>query len=202
MAASSAALNIELITYDILNAFAQACTTFVGQNFGAGSFPRCKKILFCCLLEGGIVLGAAIALIRSLGKPLLSVFGSTEAVLKLGYLRLVIVMLSHFFSLLYEVFSGYLRGFGISFVPAVLTMLGVCCIRRVRPARHGAGWGRRRARAAPPWIQFVFVRNQTFQTILIAYPISLFTTALLLFVALLCYHPAKRFGKTVRQVAD
>lgn len=183
MAASSAALNIELITYDILNAFAQACTTFVGQNFGAGSFPRCKKILFCCLLEGGVVLGAAIALILSLGKPLLSVFGSTEAVLKLGYLRLVIVMLSHFFSLLYEVFSGYLRGFGISFVPAVLTMLGVCCIRIA-------------------WIQFVFVRNQTFQTILIAYPISLFTTALLLFVALLCYHPAKRFGKTVRQVAD
>lgn len=183
MAASSAALNIELITYDILNAFAQACTTFVGQNFGAGSFPRCKKILFCCLLEGDVVLGAAIALILSLGKPLLSVFGSTEAVLKLGYLRLVIVMLSHFFSLLYEVFSGYLRGFGISFVPAVLTMLGVCCIRIA-------------------WIQFVFVRNQTFQTILIAYPISLFTTALLLFVALLCYHPAKRFGKTVRQVAD
>ena len=35
MAASSAAFNIEIITYDILNAFSQACTTFVGQNFCA-----------------------------------------------------------------------------------------------------------------------------------------------------------------------
>lgn len=45
MAASSAAFNIEVITYDILNAFSQACTTFVGQNYGAGEMKRCKKHL-------------------------------------------------------------------------------------------------------------------------------------------------------------
>lgn len=52
MAASSAAYNIEIITYDILNSFSQACTTFVGQNFGAGEIKRCKKTLLLCLLEG------------------------------------------------------------------------------------------------------------------------------------------------------
>lgn len=36
MAASSAAYNIEIFAYDILNSFSQACTTFVGQNYGAG----------------------------------------------------------------------------------------------------------------------------------------------------------------------
>ena len=41
----------------------------------------------------------------------------------------MMVMLSHSFSLLYEVMSGYLRGFGISLTPAALTMLGVCGIR-------------------------------------------------------------------------
>lgn len=50
MAASSAAFNIEIITYDILNSFSQACTTFVGQNFGAGELRRCKKTLFLCLI--------------------------------------------------------------------------------------------------------------------------------------------------------
>ena len=49
MAASSAAYNIESFTYNILNAFSQACTTFVGQNFGAGEIRRCKKtLLLCC----------------------------------------------------------------------------------------------------------------------------------------------------------
>ena len=32
MAASSAAFNIEIFAYDVLNSFSQACTTFVGQN--------------------------------------------------------------------------------------------------------------------------------------------------------------------------
>ena len=43
MAASSAAYNIEVVTYYILNSFSQACTTFVGQNFGAGEIRRCRK---------------------------------------------------------------------------------------------------------------------------------------------------------------
>ncbi len=36
IAASSAAFNIEVIAYDVFNSFSQACTTFVGQNYGAG----------------------------------------------------------------------------------------------------------------------------------------------------------------------
>ena len=43
MAASSAAYNIEIIAYDIFNSFSQACTTFVGQNFGAGSCTGAKR---------------------------------------------------------------------------------------------------------------------------------------------------------------
>ena len=45
MAASSAAFNIEIITCDILNSFSQACTTFVGQNYGAGQIRRCRKTM-------------------------------------------------------------------------------------------------------------------------------------------------------------
>ena len=176
MAASSAAFNIEVVTYDILNSFAQACTTFVGQNFGAGNLDRCKKTLALCLAEGFIALSTATATILFFGKTLLAVFNSAPEVVATGYVRLVMVMLSHSFSLLYEVMSGYLRGFGISTVPAVLTTLGVCGIRIA-------------------WIKLVFVQSRTFRTIMTVYPISLSATALLIFAALMFYRPSKKFAK-------
>ena len=40
IAASSAAFNIEIFAYDILNSFSQACTTFTGQNYGAEPSPQ------------------------------------------------------------------------------------------------------------------------------------------------------------------
>ena len=95
MAASSAAFNIEVITYDILNSFSQACTTFVGQNYGAGkrqTLPQNAVIL--CLIEGAIMLAAAIALILSFGKPLLAIFNDDPEVVETGFIRLMMVMLS------------------------------------------------------------------------------------------------------------
>lgn len=102
MAASSAAFNIEVITYDILNSFSQACTTFVGQNFGAGELRRCKRTMALCLIEGVIVLAIAISTILFFGKSLLAVFNSDPDVIETGYIRLMTVMLSHSFSLFYD----------------------------------------------------------------------------------------------------
>lgn len=175
MAASGAAFNIEIITYDILNSFSQACTTFVGQNYGAGELRRCRKTLALCIAEGVAALAVAITAILFFGKTLLSVFNSDPAVVDTGYIRLVMVTLSHLFSLLYEVMSGYLRGFGISLAPALLTMLGVCGIRIA-------------------WIEFVFPQSQTFRTIMTVYPVSLSSTMLLILAALICFHPSRRFA--------
>ncbi len=175
MAASSAAFNIEIITYDVLDSFAQACTTFVGQNYGAGELRRCKKTLMLSLLEGAAALAVAIMAILFFGKSLLALFNNNPEVIKIGYIRLMMIMVSHSFSLLYDIMSGYLRGFGVSLTPAVLTMLGVCGTRVA-------------------WIQFVFPKSQTFKTIMTVYPISLSVTALLVFVALICYRPSKRFA--------
>lgn len=176
MAASSAAFNIEVISYNVLNSFSQACTTFVGQNFGAGNLQRCKKALKLSLSEGFLALISAIVLILFFGKSLLAIFNSDPKVVAIGYTRLIIIMISHIFTLLYEVLSGYLRGFGISFIPAVLTTLGVCGVRI-------------------GWIQLVFPHSKTFQTIMIGYPISLIVTALMILIALICCHPAHKFNK-------
>ena len=47
--ASSAAFNLEIFAYYIFNSFSQTCTTFVGQNYGAGNIeplkPSCSLIL-------------------------------------------------------------------------------------------------------------------------------------------------------------
>lgn len=175
MAASGASFNIEIITYNILNSFSQACTTFVGQNYGAGDVKRCKRTMLLCLLEGAIALALAIALILPFGKQLLSVFNNDPQVIDVGYIRLVTLMTAHIFSLCYEVLSGYLRGFGISVLPAVLTMVGVCGTRL-------------------SWIYWVFPKSQTFQTIMAVFPISLAFTALLMLIAVLCCRPARRFA--------
>lgn len=175
IAASSAAFNIEIIAYNVMNSFSQACTTFVGQNFGANKIDRCKKTLFLCLIEDAIASGTAILIVLITGKFLLSIFNNNPEVIEIGYTRLVIIFIAYIFSMLYEVMSGYLRGFGFSLVPAILTTVGVCVLRII-------------------WINTIFPANRTFVTIMTAYPVSLATTAVLIFIALIIYRPSKRFA--------
>lgn len=182
IAASSAAFNIEIIAYNVMNSFSQACTTFVGQNFGANKIDRCKKTLFLCLIEDAIASGTAILIVLITGKFLLSIFNNNPEVIEIGYTRLVIIFIAYIFSMLYEVMSGYLRGFGFSLVPAILTTVGVCVLRII-------------------WINTVFPANRTFVTIMTAYPVSLATTALLIFIALIIYRPSKRFANNGKEKA-
>lgn len=182
IAASSAAFNIEIIAYNVMNSFSQACTTFVGQNFGANKIDRCKKTLFLCLIEDAIASGTAILIVLITGKFLLSIFNNNPEVIEIGYTRLVIIFIAYIFSMLYEVMSGYLRGFGFSLVPAILTTVGVCVLRII-------------------WINTVFPANRTFVTIMTAYPVSLATTAVLIFIALIIYRPSKRFANKGKEKA-
>lgn len=182
MAASSAALNIELLAYYVLNSFSQACTTFVGQNYGARQIDRCRKTLLLSILEDFIASAIAIGIVLLSGRFLLSIFNSDPEVIEIGYTRLIYLFSAYVFSMLYEVLSGYMRGFGISLIPAILTTIGVCGIRIF-------------------WINFVFPQNPTFTTIMTVYPISLSSTALLIGIALLCFRPAHRYFKKEKENA-
>lgn len=178
MAASSAAFNVEIMAYYILNSFGQACTTFVGQNYGAAQIDRCRKTLKLCIIEGIIITGTTMLIMLLTGKYLIGLFNNDPEVIEIGFTRLKIVYTSYIFSLLYEVMSSYMRGYGISLVPAILTMLGVCGIRIT-------------------WIYTVFPVSRTFATIMTAYPISLAATAVLIFIALIIYRPSKRYDHIV-----
>lgn len=174
MAASSAAMSLEYVCYNLLNSFSQACTTFVGQNHGARQIDRCTKTLKVCLTEGGIVALITIVVIVGLGREILSLFNSDPNIVSIGYIRVCSIFPAYAFSMFYENMSGYLRGFGISLMPALITMICVCGIRFY-------------------WVFCVFPHFHTFANIMLVYPISLGTTAFFMVVAVLLCHPARTY---------
>ena len=181
--AVSAAFNVEILAYDVLNSFSQACTTFVGQNYGAGQIKRCKKTMQLSFLEGAIATFVSVVVLLLSARSLLAIFNSDPEVIAIGYIRLATILPAYVFCLIYEILSGYLRGFGISLAPALLTMLGVCGIRIA-------------------WVKFVFPTSMTFQTVMWVYPISLCATAILICGAVLIYRPSKRFASLETEEAD
>ncbi len=181
MAASSAALNIEIMAYNVLNSFSQACTSFVSQNFGAGKIDRCKKVLRICFIEDAIALGTTIFLILFFGKTILSIFNSDPDVIDTGYLRLIMIFISYGFSMQYEMISSYMRAFNISVLPAVLTMVGIIAVRL--------------------FIIFViFPLHRSFLTITLVYPISLAVTAVLMYIAVFITKPATKMQRKLNGV--
>ncbi len=175
-AASSAAFNIEIFSYYVLNSFGQACTTFTGQNYGARKFDRCRKSLKLCLLEGIVIEGLMVSFLLFFGRDLIAVFkpGNPELV-EIGYVRVMFITTAHLLSLFYDVMSGYMRGYGISLSPALVTMCCICGIRII-------------------WIYTVFEQFRSFTSIMAVYPLSLGVNALAIFILLLIKRPAKKYS--------
>lgn len=177
MAASSAAVNVETFAYFLFTGFSQACVTFVGQNRGAQKFDRCKKALWVSMIEAWIGLAFAIVLLLVAGKPILSLFNDNPAVIDIAFHRVTfIITYAYLFAVLYEVLGSYLRGMGISLLPAILTMIGVCGSRIT-------------------WIMTAFKSDPTFDTVLWAFPISMSFTALLMAAAVLVLKPDRKIMK-------
>ena len=175
IAASSASLILEMVAFSIFSSFTQACTTFVGQNYGARQMARCREILRLCLLEDVICTGFCMLIVFLFGDRLIALINDDSEVIRLGYIRASIVFCAYIFSLSYDVMSGYLRGFGISFLPSLLTILGVCGVRFL-------------------WVAFVFPVYHDFRTLMYVYPVSMGVTAVLIFAALMWCRPSKRFA--------
>lgn len=174
MAASSAAFNLEVFAYYIMNSFGQACTTFVGQNYGAGKGGRCLKTLKLCLVQSLISTAAVSGLILLFSHPLLSIFNTDPEVISTGRIRLEYIFFAYLFSFAQEVLSGYLRGFGVSFIPAACAVIGICGVRLT-------------------WIFTVFRQRPSFPTIMQVYPLSLGVTAAVILAVTLCMRPSRRY---------
>lgn len=164
IAASAAAFNVEIFAYFVLNSFGQACTTFVGQNRGAGDLERCRKATRICMGQDMIFTAVISALILLSGHALLRIFNTDPEVVRLGYTRILILISAELVNVVIEILSGAMRGHGQSLIPAVVSLAGICGVRII-------------------WVYTVFPFSRTFNTIMAAYPISWTITAVVLVVA-------------------
>ena len=182
-AASSAAFNIEIFSYYVLNSFGQACTTVTGQNYGARKIDRCLKALKLCIIEGIIIEGMMVFFLIFFGKSLLAIFNPDPELIEIGYIRVVLITTAHLFSLFYDVMSGYLRGYGISLTPAIVTMITICGTRVI-------------------WVMTVFAHYKSFMSLMAVYPLSLGLNAVFIFLLVLIRRPAKKLGGKLNKVNE
>ena len=129
MAGSSAAFNIEIFVYYIINAFTQTCVTFVGQNYGAGNYKRCRDIVKKILLTSAAVTLAVSILVLLTMRPLLGLFTTEPEVIEYGAVRIKILMYSELINVAMDNLSGAMRGLGKSLIPAIVSFFGVCGTR-------------------------------------------------------------------------
>ena len=126
---NSAAANADAIIYNVMAAFYTACSTFMGQNMGAGKRDRMLKSYFIGITHSfvaGSVLGGALFLF---GREFLSLFANDEAVIEAGLQRTRIMCFSYAVSAFMDCTIAACRGIGKSLVPTVIVIMGSCVFR-------------------------------------------------------------------------
>ena len=174
MAASAAAFTVEINVFCLTNGFGQAATTFVSQNYGAGNLPRCKEVTKQALLINVALMLILSATILYFGESLVRFFNEDEEVVRLGVIRLWYIIAPEIISVVMEIVSGSLRGYGISLAPAIITLVCVCGIRIT-------------------WVFTVFAKIPTYAALMAVYGISWFVTMIFLIAAYFYY--VKRLKK-------
>jgi len=164
MAASAAAFTIEINVFCITAGFGQAATTFVSQNYGAGNLPRCKEVTKIAMGLNALLMLILSAFILFFAEPLVTFFNSDPEVVRLGVVRLWYIIAPEIISVVMEIISGALRGYGISLAPAIITLIFVCGIRIT-------------------WVFTIFQQYPTYETLMAVYGISWFFTMVFLIVA-------------------
>ena len=123
------ACQIEGVMYVIVIAMYQTAMAFSGQNYGAKKYERSRRSTLICtgLLTAVIVTLSTIDLIWA--RQILGVITPDPTVVEQALARLSLTLPSYFLLGWMDVFTGGLRGIGVSFKPAFVTVLGVCGFR-------------------------------------------------------------------------
>ena len=158
---SSAAFNIEIMAYYWVNAFGQATTTFIGQNYGAGKIERVRKgilesaVIYIC---GSLAISAFCL---GLSGPIYRLFTNDADVIRIGIsiMRFIAPFWVTFVGV--EVLSSSIRSCGDSLVPMLITALGIGLFRIV-------------------WI--VGFQGSTVFNTLLCYPVSWILTSILFII--------------------
>ncbi len=164
MAASAAAFTVEINVFCLTMGFGQAATTFVSQNYGAGNLPRCKQATWTALKINVLLMLILSVTILYFGEQLVRFFNEDSEVVRLGVIRLWYIIAPEIISVVMEIVSGALRGYGISLAPALITLVCVCGVRIT-------------------WVFTVFAKIPTYDSLMAVYGISWFITMIFLLLA-------------------
>lgn len=129
IAAWTAYGKIDGLFWMTMSSFGIAITTFVGQNYGAGNYARVRKGIRTCL---AMTFGVAVILSLILyyaGPSIYGLFTKDVQVIDRGIEILHFMVPTFCTYVLIEIISGSLRGMGDSFVPMIMTGLGICVLR-------------------------------------------------------------------------
>lgn len=161
MAASSAAFNIEIFVFFVVNAFTQTLVTFVGQNYGAGEYKRCREIVRKTLILSWILTMIASILMILTVNQLMGLFTDDPAIVEIGALRVKVLMYSETLNVFMDNLSGAMRGLGKSMIPAMISLVGVCGTRIT-------------------WVFTGFQIYHTFFSLMMVFPVSWGVSALVI----------------------
>ena len=153
MAASSAAFNIEIFAFFVVNAFTQTLVTFIGQNYGAGKYERCREVVRKTLLVSWVFTTMVSAVLLILARPLLGLFTNEPQVIEAGLLRIKLLLYAETLNVIMDNLSGAMRGLGKSLVPALTTLICVCGVRII-------------------WVFTGFQIYHSWMSIMIVFPVS------------------------------
>ena len=126
---NTAAVNADTLVFELMAAFYTACTSFIGQNFGAGNRERILRCYFVALgysFVFGLVLGL---LLFAFGDVFLSVFTGSPEVIAAGKQRLAVLCFSYAVSAFMDCTIAAARGLNKTIIPTVMVILGSCVFR-------------------------------------------------------------------------
>ena len=153
MAASSAAFNIEILAFFVVNSFTQTLVSFIGQNYGAKKYERCREIVRKTLIVSWVFTTVLSAILLVFARPLLGLFTNEQLVIEAGLLRIKLLLYAETLNVLMDNLSGAMRGLGKSLVPALTTLICVCGIRII-------------------WVFTGFKIYHTWLSLMIVFPVS------------------------------
>lgn len=176
MAGNGDALYFEYYVYFFVSSFSQAAVTFVGQNYAAGEYARCRKVFGLCLLWSLIISTALSAIFTLGGRVFIRIYTSDPEVIEFAMIRFYVVLSGGMLTCFYEIPGGVLRGVGNSLLPAIITLVGSCGLRIV-------------------WVYTVFAAfPQNIWVLLMIYPVSWAVTGAAMLIAYFII-TRKKFGK-------
>ena len=126
---NAAAANADTLIFNIMAAFYTGCSSFIGQNWGAGNRERMKKSYLVGLtysFAAGAIFGGLLLIF---GRQFLSLFATEPAVIDAGMQRVKIMGFSYMISAFMDCSIAASRGIGKSIVPMVIVILGSCVFR-------------------------------------------------------------------------